>query len=92
MFFGLWQTLDPITAGTWLLTVGWLLRPDRRALGPFLVVLGVAFMALSIETMLGVHSLAVLAVETAMVVVVWAVWLFVDRANPGSRSDRERLS
>jgi len=86
VFFGVWQTLDPITAGTWLLSVGWLIRPDRRALGPFLVGLGVVLMVLSVQTMLGVHSVTLLAVEVGLLLVVWTVWLFVDRGSQGSRN------
>ncbi|HWH24193.1 MAG TPA: hypothetical protein VNW68_04765, partial [Candidatus Limnocylindria bacterium] len=60
-YFAIWQTLDPITAGTWVFATGWLLLADRRWLGRLLVVLGSALWTLAAMTMLGVHSLAVLA-------------------------------
>ena len=38
--FGVWQTLDGLTAGIWVLSVGLLLLADRRWVGRLLVVLG----------------------------------------------------
>ena len=86
VFFGLWQTLDPISLGAWVLSVGWLIRPDRRALGPLLVVIGGGLMALSGLTMLGIHSLTVLVVGFLVLLLVWAGWVVVDRASLRNRS------
>ena len=79
VFFGIWQTLDPITAGTWILSVGALVLPDRRRVGRFLVLGGFAVMALSVMTMLGIHSLAVVLADVALVFLVWIGWVVASR-------------
>jgi hypothetical protein len=81
VFFGLWQTLDPIGLGTWLLSVGWLIRPDRRALGMLLVVFGVGLLAASVRTMLGLTGLNVLVGGVLVLVLAWALWVAIDRAG-----------
>jgi hypothetical protein len=83
--FALWQVLDPITAGTWILSVGWLLLPDRPLVGRFLVVLAGGLFVFSVMAMLGIHSLGALLALVAVVLVVWAVWVVSGRA-------RERVS
>lgn len=55
VFFGLWQTLDPITAGTWVASVGWLLITERRWLGRLLILVAIGLFGLSLLTMLGIH-------------------------------------
>jgi len=80
VYFGLWQMLDAITAGTWVFSVGWLLLAERRVLGPLLVVVGLGVVALSLTTMLGIHSLGVLGAGLALILLVWAGWIMVDRA------------
>jgi hypothetical protein len=82
VYFGLWQTLDPITAGTWVLSVGALLLTERRLVGRFLVIAGVGLMALSGMTMLGVHSLPVLLGTGAAVLGLWLAWIVIDRVRP----------
>lgn len=78
VFFGLWQTLDPITAGTWIVCVGSLLLAERRLVGRFLVVAGAGLMALSGMTMLGIHSLPVVLAIAALIVVVWLGWVVAE--------------
>lgn len=79
VFLALWQTLDAITLGTWILSVGWLIRPERRALGRLLILVGLGLFAASLMTMLGLSSAALIAGGAAVVVIVWAGWLLVDR-------------
>ena len=86
VFFGLWQTVDPISLGTWLFSIGWLIRAERRAVGRLLVVFGVGLMVAIVRTMLGLHSLGVLVAGTAVVLLVWVGWLLVDRVGRRNRS------
>jgi len=86
VFFGLWQTFDPIGLGTWLLSVGWLIRPDRRALGMLLVVFGAGLLAASVRTMLGLYGLNVLVGGSLVLVLAWALWVAIDRAGQRDRS------
>lgn len=79
VYFGLWQMLDPLTAGTWILTVGWLLLRERPLIGRFLIVLSGGLGLLSLMTMLGIHSLTVLLSIVAGVVLVWAGWIVMGR-------------
>ena len=83
-YFGVWQTLDAITAGLWALSTGWLLLRDRPVLGRLLVALGVAFWAGGVMTMLGVHSLAVLAAIFGTALAAWVVWVALTRPRAGS--------
>lgn len=55
VFLGLWQTLDPITAGTWVGSIGWLLRAERQWLGSLLVAIALGLFGLSLMTMLGIR-------------------------------------
>jgi len=77
--FGVWQVLDPITAGTWLVSVGWLLLPERNRLGRFLLVLACGMFAFAITTMFGIHELEVLLIVFGAVPLIWLAWLLVDR-------------
>ena len=86
VFFALWQTLDAITAGTWVLSVGWLILPENRARGLLLMAFGVAGLALGLQTVLGLHRLSYLAAGVAVPLAIWAGWLILDRL-----SQRERL-
>jgi hypothetical protein len=86
VYFALWQTLDAITAGTWVLSVGWLLLAERPLVGRLLVVLGAGFLALSVMTVLGIHSLAVLLAIVATVLAVWAGWAVIDRGRDRDRA------
>jgi hypothetical protein len=79
--FALWQVLDPITAGTWVLSVGWLLPPERRRVGRFLIILAGGLFAFSLMTMLGIHSLTGLLALVAAIVLVWAAWVVLDRVR-----------
>ena len=90
VYFALWQTLDAITAGMWLLSVGWLLLAERRVVGRLLVVLGAGFMAFSVLTMLGIHSLPAILVGLAVVLVVWGAWVATSR--PPGREPRPRTT
>ena len=77
--FGVWQTLDGLTAGIWVLSVGWLLLVDRPAVGRLLVVLGVWLWGLALMTMSGIHSLAVLGGGLAVGLAVWIGWVALER-------------
>lgn len=79
LYFGVWQTLDAITAGTWIFSVGWLLLVDRPVLGRFLVLVGISWWALAVLTMLDIHSLAVVGAVLVVVLVLWLGWVIVHR-------------
>ena len=79
--FGVWQTLDGLTAGTWALSVGWLLLTDRPFVGRLLVVLGVWLWALAFVTMSGIHSLAVLGGGLAVAIGAWIAWIALERGR-----------
>jgi hypothetical protein len=79
VYFGLWQMLDPITAGIWVSSVGWLLVSQRPLVGRFLVVLGLGLMGLSVTTMLGIHSLSVLLAGVSLILLVWLGWVAAGR-------------
>ena len=89
VFLALWQTLDAITLGTWILSVGWLLRPERQALGRLLILAGVGLFGASLMTMLGMSSVALIAGGALAVVVIWAGWLIIDRPRPAPQTERE---
>lgn len=82
LYFGIWQTLDAITAGTLVLSMGLLLLSDRPLLGRLLVVLGAGFWVVALMTMLDVHSLAVLGAILLGVLTVWLGWVAFDRRRP----------
>ena len=86
VFLALWQTLDAITLGTWLLSVGWLIRPERQALGRLLILAGVGLFGASLITMLGVSSVVLIASGASIVLVVWAGWLIFDRPRPAPKA------
>jgi hypothetical protein len=81
--FGVWQTFDALTAGTWAFSVGWLLLTDRPLLGRMLIVVGAWAWAFAFATMAGIHSLAVLGGSFAVAVAAWIVWTALDRTRPG---------
>jgi len=81
VYFGMWQMLDPITAGVWVLSVGWLLLTEHPLVGRLLVVLGVGLMGLSVTTMLGIHSLALLLAGVALILLIWLGWAVAARAR-----------
>ena len=77
--FGVWQTVDPLTAGTWVLSVGWLLLVDRPLAGRLLVVLAVWLWTFAFLTMSAIHSLAMLGAGLAVAIGVWVVWVTRER-------------
>ena len=81
VFLGLWQTVDAISLGTWLLSLGWLIRSERRAIGRLLIVVGVGLMVASMRPVLGLTSLSVLAAGVGLVLLVWAAWVVLDHAG-----------
>ena len=81
VFLGMWQTLDVITLGVWILSVGWLIRPHRRALSALLVALSVGTMTVSMLTPLGLPGLIKVGVALGLAGLGWAAWFIVDRAN-----------
>jgi hypothetical protein len=82
--FGVWQTLDALTAGTWAFSIGWLLLTDRPLVGRLLVVLGAWAGVFAFVTMAGIHSLAVLGGGFAAAAAAWTLWAALQRARPGS--------
>lgn len=79
--FGVWQTLDALTAGSWFLSLGWLLLVERPVVGRLLVVLGVWAWSFAFVTMSGIHSLAVLGGGFAVALAAWIVWVAFERAR-----------
>ncbi|MGI8928272.1 MAG: hypothetical protein ACR2H0_02220 [Candidatus Limnocylindrales bacterium] len=87
VFLGLWQVLESITLGTWILTTGMLLVRERRFLSSVLVVLGVAVLASGSLTMLGVRSLTVILVwfaVAATIGIAWGFWRHIKSAESGN--------
>lgn len=83
--FGVWQTIDALTAGGWALAVGWLLIADRPVVGRLVVVLGALGWTFALMTMSGIHSLAVLGGGLAAAVIVWIVWVLLERPRHAPR-------
>jgi hypothetical protein len=83
VYFALWQTLDAITLGTWVFSVGWLLFADSPLVGRLLVVLGVAGWTAALMTMLDIHSAAVIGGGLAVAMAVWLGWVVIDRQRRG---------
>lgn len=81
VFFALWQMLDALTLGAWVLSVGVLLLDQRRVVSRLLVVLGVATMSASLMSMTGAHSLALIGAGLVVALVLWAGWVALDRAR-----------
>ena len=79
LVFGVWQTLDALTAGTWVMSVGWLVLVERPIIGRLLVVLGALGWALAVMTMSGIHSLAALGGSFAAAMAAWIVWVTFER-------------
>lgn len=88
VFLGLWQTLDVITLGVWILSVGWLIRPHRRALSALLVALGLGTMTVSVLTPLALPGLIKVAVAWGLPGLGWAAWFIVDRVIQQNRKGR----
>ena len=84
VFFGVWQTLDPITAGTWIVSVGLLVLPERGLVGRLLVVAGAGLMALTGMTIFGIHSLVLVLADVALVALIWLGWVVIDRRSSRS--------
>jgi len=90
-YYAIWQTVDAITLGTWLFASGWLLLSDRPRLGRLLVVLGGGTWSGGLMTMVGVHSLAVVALIFGAALGLWLLWLVVyARRGPGQPMDAVR--
>jgi hypothetical protein len=79
VFLGLWQTLDVIAVGVWILSVGYLIRPNRRVFGALLVALGLGTMTVSVLTPLGLTGLIKVGVALGLAGLGWAAWFIVDR-------------
>ncbi len=88
VFLGLWQTLDVITLGVWILSVGWLIRPHRRALSALLVALGLGTMTVSVLTPLGLPGLIKVGVAWGLPGLGWAAWFIADRVIQQKRKVR----
>lgn len=88
VYFALWQTLDAITLGTWVFSVGWLLLADRPLLGRLLIVLGAGAWVAAVMTMLDVHSLAVIGAGLLLLLAIWLAWVVIAR-RPRPRVGRQ---
>jgi hypothetical protein len=85
VYFGVWQTLDPLTAGIWVARIGWLFLSERPLIGRFLVVFGIGLLAFSVLTMLGVHSLTAVLAVLALVGLLWFAWALLGGGRSGER-------
>lgn len=81
VFLALWQLVDAITLGTWILSTGLLLLRERFATSRLLVVLGIAVISASVTTLIGTLSLTVLGVGLVLALLVWAGWVVLDRGR-----------
>lgn len=79
VFFALWQMLDTITLGTWVLSVGVLLQPERPLVSRLLVVLGLSTIAASLMSIVGRHSLVVIVLGLGLALLIWIGWVLLDR-------------
>ncbi|CAN5570552.1 hypothetical protein BH23CHL7_BH23CHL7_10290 [soil metagenome] len=85
-YYGIWQTLDPITAGSWMIAYGWLLLADRPRLGRLLVTVGAGCWTLALMTVLEVHSLAALALIIGGAIGLGLLWILIaGRRQPKGR-------
>jgi hypothetical protein len=84
--FGIWQLVDAITAGTWALSSGWLLMPERPKIARLLLVIGAALWLLALMTMLGLHSLGVLAGIGGVAVALYLAWSVLARRDTWRRT------
>ena len=76
--FGVWQTLDGLTAGIWVLSVGWLPSSIALRWGGYSSCWGVAVGPRAHDDV-GIHSLAVLGGGLAMGLAVWIGWVALER-------------
>jgi hypothetical protein len=81
VFLALWQLIDAITLGTWILSTGLLLLHERFATSRLLVVLGLGLLSASVMTLTGTSSLAVLVAGLIVALLAWAGWVFFDRGR-----------
>jgi hypothetical protein len=81
VFQALWQLIDVITLGTWILTTGLLLLHERFATSRLLVVLGIGLISASALTLTGTASFGVIGAGLVVVLLVWAGWILIDRAR-----------
>ena len=78
--FGVWQTLDGLTAGTWLVSTGLLLLVDRGLIGRLLIMLGLwAWAFVAMTTISGIHSLALLGGGLTVALAIWILWFALGR-------------
>jgi hypothetical protein len=75
VYNGMWGTLNPLLAGVWWVSVGGLLRKDRRTLGWVTILLGI-FMLLR-DVKIGPLELIGLSVYFVLAP-IWAAWSGVD--------------
>jgi len=81
VFFALWQMLDALTLGTWVASVGVLLLAERPVLSRLLVVLGLATIAASLMSIVGIHSVVTIVAGLAFALAIWAGWVLLDRSR-----------
>ena len=88
--FGVWQTLDGLTAGTWLLSTGSLLLAERPLIGRLLVMLGLwAWAFVAVTTISGIHSLALLGGGLTVALAIWILWFALGRRRVVPQARRQ---
>lgn len=73
VFVGLWQTLETIPWGVWMLVVGGRLRRTSRWLGAAALVIGAAALVAATGRILDVEWLV--GIPTSLAIVVFPLWL-----------------
>lgn len=73
---GVWNIFTMTLAAVWFLGMGWLLRPERRWLGWFTTLLGIASVLDVVGYILNIEALSGLGLNTYLFLApVWAGWL-----------------
>lgn len=86
--------LDIILLGTWFLSIGLLLRRERRGLGLLMFILGVGNLVVLVGTLFRIDALAALGQTTVFLMPIWMLWLGVAiwRRDEESENTSERVT
>lgn len=79
---GLWNTLETIPAGVWLVGVGGLLMRKSRGLGVLTVTIGALFLVSMVLTVLDVTPMV--GVVASLLMTPWAIWIGIQALRNGS--------
>jgi hypothetical protein len=75
---GVWQTLDPIAIGVWLLITGVHLRSAGAGmLGTVPVILGIVAFPAAVATALGASTVALVFLAPGVLFPMWVLWIGV---------------